>query len=628
MWDKYVISMYLSIVTAVTLGYGDLHPVNTGEMIFDFLYIFYNLALSAYIIGNMTNLIVQATFRTRKFRDTINAASSFAKRNKLPSNLKEQMIAHLSLKYRTNSEGLQQQETLDALPKAIRSSISKYLFYSLLEKVYLFDGVSNDLLFQLVSEMKPEYFPLREDIIMKDEAPTDLYILVNGAVVRFVHSDHLLIVIGELKRGDVCGEIGVLCYRPQLFTVRTKRLSQLLRLNRTALFNILQANVADASMIMNNLLERLKEYKDPQLQEILAYTEHMLAHGRMEVPLSLCFAAARGYDLLLHHLLRRGLDPNEVDSNERNALHLASAKGYLECVLLLLDHGANPNGKDSEGNVPLWDAIVGKHEAVIKVLIDNGATLSSGDVGQYACFAAEEKDIELLKQITEYGGDVTLPNASGTTALHTAICKDNVEAVKFLIEQGADVDKQDMYNTTPRDLANHFGNEEIKALVQTKAETKYEGDKSSKLEASEAPYFRKYSIDTSSVLSFSEVSSSNNRSRRRPSNFQNSLAGIITAGQKQIEGGKCMFSGSGNVGALQNRARVTISCPEKGDTAGKLVLLPESLHELLDLAYQKFGFRPAKIMMKSGYLIEDFSVIRDGDHLILAGEAHATETQG
>lgn len=83
-------------------------------------------------------------------RDTIQAASSFAQRNQLPVRLQDQMLAHLCLKFRTDSEGLQQQETLDSLPKAIRSSISHYLFYSLVDKVYLFRGVSNDLLFQLV----------------------------------------------------------------------------------------------------------------------------------------------------------------------------------------------------------------------------------------------------------------------------------------------------------------------------------------------------------------------------------------------------------------------------------------------------------------------------------------------
>lgn len=32
--------------------------------------------------------------------------------------------------------------------------------------------------------MKPEYFPPKEDVILQNEAPTDLYVLVTGAVVR------------------------------------------------------------------------------------------------------------------------------------------------------------------------------------------------------------------------------------------------------------------------------------------------------------------------------------------------------------------------------------------------------------------------------------------------------------
>jgi len=83
-------------------------------------------------------------------RDKVQAATDFAHRNRLPIRLQEQMLAHLFMKYRTDLEGLQQQEMIDSLPKAIRSGISEYLFSSLIEKAYLFHGVSSDLLFQLV----------------------------------------------------------------------------------------------------------------------------------------------------------------------------------------------------------------------------------------------------------------------------------------------------------------------------------------------------------------------------------------------------------------------------------------------------------------------------------------------
>ena len=66
-WDGYVTSIYWSIVTLSGVGYGDFHPVNTDEMIFDIFYMLFNFGLGAYIIGNMTNLVVHWTDRTKRY---------------------------------------------------------------------------------------------------------------------------------------------------------------------------------------------------------------------------------------------------------------------------------------------------------------------------------------------------------------------------------------------------------------------------------------------------------------------------------------------------------------------------------------------------------------------------------
>lgn len=52
---------------------------------------------------------------------------------------------------------------------------------------------------------------------------------------------------------DTFGEIGVLYNKQQPFTVRTKELSQILRLSRTSLMNAIQANPEAAPIIMSNL---------------------------------------------------------------------------------------------------------------------------------------------------------------------------------------------------------------------------------------------------------------------------------------------------------------------------------------------------------------------------------------
>lgn len=259
LWERYVTSMYWSIVTLTTTGYGDLHAENTREMLFDIFYMLFNLGLTAYIIGNMTNLVVHWTSRTRNFRDTVRAASEFASRNHLPHHIQDQMLSHLCLKFKT--EGLKQQETLNGMPKAIRASIAYHLFFSVVQKVYIFQGVSDDFLFQLVTEMEAEYFPPKEDVILQNESPTDLYMLVSGAVDLIRYVDGHDQILKKATAGDTFGEIGVLYCTPQPFTVRTTELSQILRLSRISLMNSLHAYPEAAQIIMKNIFTVLKGHE-------------------------------------------------------------------------------------------------------------------------------------------------------------------------------------------------------------------------------------------------------------------------------------------------------------------------------------------------------------------------------
>ncbi|EAY90352.1 hypothetical protein OsI_11934 [Oryza sativa Indica Group] len=65
--------MYWFITTLSTVGYGDMHAENTGEMVYTTAYMLFNLGLTAYIIGNMTNPVDHGTSRTRKFVLEMNA---------------------------------------------------------------------------------------------------------------------------------------------------------------------------------------------------------------------------------------------------------------------------------------------------------------------------------------------------------------------------------------------------------------------------------------------------------------------------------------------------------------------------------------------------------------------------
>ncbi|PHU09136.1 Potassium channel KAT1 [Capsicum chinense] len=258
LWDRYITSVYWSIVTLTTLGYGDLHAENPWEMLFDIFYMLFNLGLTSYIIGNMTNLVVHWTSYTRNFRDNVEAAQEFAKRNQLSPKIEDQILSHICLKFKT--EALQQKETLNVLPKAIKSSITHYLFFPLVQNISLFHGVSRDLLFQLVAEMEAEYFPSKVDVILQNEAQTDLYIIVLGALDFLADINGREQIVGKAVAGESFGEISVLLGKPQPYVVKTTEISQILCLSRKTLLNVLQGNPEDERIIIRNLVQKLQGF--------------------------------------------------------------------------------------------------------------------------------------------------------------------------------------------------------------------------------------------------------------------------------------------------------------------------------------------------------------------------------
>nr|GEV16976.1 granule-bound starch synthase [Tanacetum cinerariifolium] len=96
------------------------------------------------------------------------------------------------------------------------------------------------------------------------------------------------------------------------------------------------------------LVTRAVDINDLLMEGVLMEIKNILAQGRLDLPLSLCFATLRGDDLLLHKLLKRCLDANKSDNNGRTALHIATSKENTNCVLLLLDFRVDLNIRATE----------------------------------------------------------------------------------------------------------------------------------------------------------------------------------------------------------------------------------------------------------------------------------------
>ncbi|KAH7690332.1 Cyclic nucleotide-binding-like protein [Dioscorea alata] len=74
--------------------------------------------------------------------------------------------------------------------------------------------------------------------------------------------------LSKVRAADMAGEIGVIFNIPQPFTVRTKRLSQVVRISHRHFTQIVQPCITDGHTIVSNFVQFLKGLKEEILEEI------------------------------------------------------------------------------------------------------------------------------------------------------------------------------------------------------------------------------------------------------------------------------------------------------------------------------------------------------------------------
>ncbi len=135
-------------------------------------------------------------------------------------------------------------------------------------------------------------------------------------------------------------------------------------------------------------------------------------------------AAKQGNLDVVKYLVEKGADVDVYQGGwgYNTALHLAAANGHLDTVKYLIEKGANPKATDGDGKTPLQRA--------------NEKGLS--DIVEY--LAKKVQQVTEVPQVTE---------DYSNTSLHLAAEQGNLNAVKYFVEKGADINAKTNGDDTP-----------------------------------------------------------------------------------------------------------------------------------------------------------------------------------
>jgi len=225
----------------------------------------------------------------------------------------------------------------------------------------------------------------------------------------------------------------------------------------------------------------------------------------------LVFAARRGDIETARVLLAAGASVNQVTNYGWSPLLTATQNRYYKLAAFLLEKGADPNLANKGGWTPLYLATDNRNIEngdyptrkpdmndldYLKLLIAHGANANARvkdstetrtifthqwlyeDGATAFLRAAQSGDITVMRLLLSAGADPTIATANNTTPLMVASgigwvegvtnersAKENLEAIKLLLELGADVNAVDGDGRTALHGAAHKGRSEVVQLL-------------------------------------------------------------------------------------------------------------------------------------------------------------------
>ena len=184
------------------------------------------------------------------------------------------------------------------------------------------------------------------------------------------------------------------------------------------------------------------------------------------------------------YLLKQGADPSLQGNRGWNALHCASQGGNPEVIELMLSHVPCIDSRTKEGYTPLMKAALTDKLQAVKYLLKQGAdpSLQDNDGWNGLHHASQGGNPEVIELMLSHLPCIDSRTKEGYTPLMIAADNDKLQAVKYLLKQGADPSLQDNSGSIVLHDASGSGNVAIMEEILS-----YEVEIESKNNSGETP---------------------------------------------------------------------------------------------------------------------------------------------
>jgi hypothetical protein len=212
---RYNLAIYWTITTLTTIGYGDITPQNNIQRMVAMLVQIIGAALYGFIIGNISNYFSNIDHAKTIFTEKIVKIQKFMKLKNISKELQEEILEYYYYIW-DNKQGYDENELMGDLPLSLKMKVSLYLHKSIFKKIPIFQNASQNLIQDVIINLKPIVYTPNDYIFRKGEIGKSMFFISTGRVQILDEDTGNLIVV--LNEGSYFGEISLIQSIPRTAT--------------------------------------------------------------------------------------------------------------------------------------------------------------------------------------------------------------------------------------------------------------------------------------------------------------------------------------------------------------------------------------------------------------------------
>ncbi|XP_061741730.1 potassium voltage-gated channel subfamily H member 5 isoform X2 [Nerophis ophidion] len=247
----YITSLYFTMTSLTTIGFGNIAPTTDGEKIFSVAMMMVGSLLYATIFGNVTTIFQQMYANTNRYHEMLNNVRDFLKLYQVPKGLSERVMDYIVSTW-SMSKGIDTEKVLSICPKDMRADICVHLNRKVFNEHPAFRLASDGCLRSLAVEFQTTHCAPGDLIFHAGESVDTLCFVVSGSL-EVIQDDEVIAILGK---GDVFGDVfwKETTLAHACANVRALTYCDLHVIKREALLKVLDFYTAFANSFSRNLI--------------------------------------------------------------------------------------------------------------------------------------------------------------------------------------------------------------------------------------------------------------------------------------------------------------------------------------------------------------------------------------